>query len=195
MAFSTITPFLPRPLLAIAAYADIFSSGQSKRYLNRCEAITKATLTHFKDPEAVGFYFTSHDHESLINRKKEWWDSAIPAGNSSMLHVLSSLYYLTLDPYYRDAFQELRQAYSGMIARNPSGIPHALGALMADSNGIEVIKAKDVANLDDLASVLRRQPWAKRFCLLSDEPDQPSGYQRCIGTVCLLPVSSPEDLF
>ena len=187
--------FYAEALLSIAAYADIFNPGQSKRYLNRCEAIAKATLTHFKDPAAVGFYFTSHDHESLINRKKEWWDSSIPAGNSSMLHVLSSLYYLTLDPHYRDAFQELRRAYSGMIARNPSGIPHALGALMAESNGIEVIKVKDVSNLDDLAAVLRRQPWVKRYCLLSDEPDQPPGYQRCIGPTCLLPVSTPDLLF
>lgn len=187
--------FYAEALLAIVAYADTFNPGQSKRYLNRCAAITKAALTHFKDPEAVGFYFTSHDHESLITRKKEWWDGAIPSGNASMLHVLSSLYYLTLDPSYQEAFLELRQAYSGPIARSPNGIPHALGALVADSNGIEVIKAKDVENLDDLAAVLRRQPWVKRFCLLSNEPEQPPGYQRCIGTVCLLPVSKPEVLF
>ena len=134
--------FYAEALLSIAAYADIFRPGDSKLYLQRCEAITAVVLEHFKDPDAVGYYFTSHDHERLITRKKEWWDGATPSGNASMLHVLGSLYYLTINSVYQEAFLQLRRAYRGLIARNPNGIPHALAALVADSIGIEVIKAK-----------------------------------------------------
>jgi hypothetical protein len=112
-----------------------------------------------------------------------------------MLHVLSSLYYLTANGIYEKELGKLRHSYSALIAQNPFGVPHALSAFMADQNGIEVIKAKDVTDFDKLQGVLRKQPWARRFSILSDLENQPSGYQRCIGTVCLQPVSDPTALY
>ena len=166
-----------------------------KVYLERCELIVQSVMTHFSDGETTGYYFTSNDHESLIARKKEWWDNATPSGNSSMLQVLTSLYYITVDSKYEEAMRELRQGYTGLIARNPHGVPHALAALMAEQNGIEVIKAKDVDNFEKLAAALRKLPYSRRFAMLTDADNQPPGYQRCIGSMCLQPVNDPAQLY
>lgn len=182
-------------LLSIIAYVDFFDPGESKTYLNRCEKITQNVISHFKDDQAAGYFFTSGDHESLITRKKEWWDNATPSGNASMLHVLSSLYYITANPVYEEELTRLRNGYSGLIARNPFGVPHALSALMADQNGIEVIKVKAVDNLDQLPALLRKLPWSRRFTIIADQENQPAGYQRCIGMLCLQPVTQPDKLF
>jgi uncharacterized protein YyaL (SSP411 family) len=187
--------FYAESLLSIIAYVDFHYPGESKIYLERCESIAQSVMTHFSDDFTLGYFFTSNDHENLIARKKEWWDNATPSGNAAMLHVLSSLYYITVNPIYEEAFGNLRQGYTGLIARNPHGVPHALSALMAEQNGIEVIKAKDVDNLAQLPDVLRKLPWSRRFTLISDDQNQPAGYQRCIGTVCLQPVFEPKELY
>ncbi len=182
-------------LLSIIAYVDFHYPGESKIYLERCEAIAKSAMEHFSDGSSVGYYFTSNDHESLIARKKEWWDNATPSGNASMLQVLTTLYFITVDSTYEAAMRELRQGYTGLIARNPHGVPHALSALMAEQNGIEVIKAKGVDNLEKLPAELRKLPWSRRITMITDAENQPSGYQRCIGSMCLQPVSDPAKLY
>ena len=182
-------------LLSIIAYVDFQYPGESKIYLERCESVAQSVMKYFTDDNAVGYYFTSSDHESLIARKKEWWDNATPSGNAAMLHVLSSLYYITANSLYEKAFGKLRSAYTGLIARNPHGVPHALSALMAEQNGIEVIKAKEVTNFHELPAVLRKLPWRRRFTIISEQENQPPGYQRCIGTLCLQPVFNPTELY
>ncbi len=182
-------------LLSILAYVDFYYPGESKKYLERCESITRSVMKYFCDSEAEGYFFTSEDHEALIARKKEWWDNATPSGNAGMLHVLSALYYLTADGIYEEELGKLRESYTGLIAKNPYGVPHALSAFMADQNGIEVIKVKNVNNFDQLPEILRQQPWVRRFSMLSDLENQPTGYQRCIGTVCLQPVFEPSKLY
>ena len=182
-------------LLSVTAYVDFFYPGESKVYLERSEAITQSVLKHFKDDQATGFYFTSGDHENLIARKKEWWDNATPSGNGAMLHVLSSLYYITVNPTYEEELTALRNGYTGLIGKNPFGVPHALSAFMADQNGIEVIKVKDVDSLEELRTLLLKQPWARRFTLITDLENQPSGYQKCIGTRCLQPELDPGKLY
>ena len=182
-------------LLSVTAYVDFFYQGESKVYLERSEAITQSVLKHFKDDQATGFYFTSGDHENLIARKKEWWDNATPSGNGAMLHVLSSLYYITVNPTYEEELTALRNGYTGLIGKNPFGVPHALSAFMADQNGIEVIKVKDVESLEELRTLLLKQPWARRFTLITDLENQPSGYQKCIGTRCLQPELDPSKLY
>ena len=182
-------------LISIIAYVDFHYPGESKIYLERCEVITKSAMEHFSDGYTAGYFFTSNDHESLVARKKEWWDNATPSGNAAMLNVLTTLYYITVDSTYEEAMRELRQNYTGLISRNPHGVPHALSALIAEQNGIEVIKAKDVDNLDQLPGELRKLPWSRRITMITDAENQPARYQRCIGSMCLQPVNDPAKLY
>jgi len=124
--------FYAEALLAVAARVDWLDPGAAKVYIDRAESIANAVLEHFADPEKPGFFFTSDEQNDLICRKKEWWDSAIPSGNSSLLHVFSSLFAITGNPLYRKAVDDLRTAYAHFADRAPNGIAHALAGYTAE---------------------------------------------------------------
>jgi uncharacterized protein YyaL (SSP411 family) len=78
-----------------AAALDLarFSSDQVEiaRALDDAEKWVDAVLAHFADPDAPGYFFTSDDHEALIQRPKTLYDQAIPSGTSVILGVLAAL--------------------------------------------------------------------------------------------------------
>lgn len=178
--------FYAEALLTLGSKVDWLEMGASSLFIQRAIAIVDAVFAHFSDPSGqFGFYFTSDDHEKLVNRKKEWWDNAIPAGNSSLIHVLSSLYAITGESKYRENLDTLRKAYSTFVQQIPNGIPHALAGLTSDAVGIAVIKIKGIQNLDLLQENLAEKPWRRVFLLSTDDPEQPDGYQLCVGSQCL----------
>ena len=186
--------FFGEALLTLNALTDLFEPGTSRAYLKRAEAVAAAVEAHFSDPEAVGYFFTSDDHESLVARRKEWWDNAMPAGNSSLLHLFSRLYALTGNENHRKAFSRLKKAYPGFAAKMPHGIPHALAAVAAETAGLAVLKVKGIDDLTELAAFLRDHTWQDIRVQVSDDPNQPDGYQLCVGTTCLAPATTVEAL-
>ena len=55
----------------------------------------------------------------------------------------------------------------------------------SDAVGIAVIKIKGISNLDLLQENLAEKPWRRVFLLVTDDPEQPDGYQLCVGSQCL----------
>ena len=186
--------FFGEALLTLNGLADLFDPGSSATYLERAESVAAAVDAHFADAEAVGHFFTSDDHETLVARRKEWWDNAMPAGNSALLHLFSRLYALTGNECHRKAFARLKKAYPGFAVKMPHGIPHALAALAADTAGLAVLKVKGIDDLTELATFLRDHTWQDIRVRVSDDPNQPDGYQLCIGTTCLAPAATVEEL-
>ncbi len=70
-------------------------------------ALTDALLTHFEDAECGGFYYTSHDHETLISRPKPMLDDSLPCGNGVAGRVLLRLGHLLGETRYLDAADRL----------------------------------------------------------------------------------------
>ncbi len=186
--------FFAEAMLALGAYSDFYEKGSAARFLDRCRSMAESITEHFADPSAVGFFFTSDDHEKLVSRRKEWWDNATPAGNSSLLHVFSRLYTLTGEEGYRKAFARLRKAYAGFARKVPNGIPHALDAIAADQAGWATLKFKGIGETEALAAFIRENTWQRLFACEATDGDQPEGYQLCVGTTCLEPVPTLEEL-
>lgn len=51
----------------------------------------KRVIRHFGDKKGLGYFFTSDDHEELIERPKTVFDQAIPAGVAMVLQALAAL--------------------------------------------------------------------------------------------------------
>ncbi len=91
--------------------------------------LLEATMKHFEDKAGGGFYFTSDDHEALIQRTKAFGDDAIPSGNGVAAFVLQRMGHLLGEPrYLESAERTLRAAYLGM-EKYPYGHTTLLGAL------------------------------------------------------------------
>jgi uncharacterized protein YyaL (SSP411 family) len=65
--------------------------------------LADAMLDSFEDKENGGFFFTSHDHEQLIQRSKTFADDSIPSGNGVAALALQRLGYITGNSDYLDA--------------------------------------------------------------------------------------------
>jgi hypothetical protein len=82
--------------------------------------LADALLARFEDSEHGGFFFTSHDHETLIQRSKTGHDDATPSGSGIAIQALLRLALLTGDEKYHAAaerclklfFPTMRQAAS-----------------------------------------------------------------------------------
>ncbi|HLS27106.1 MAG TPA: thioredoxin domain-containing protein, partial [Opitutales bacterium] len=186
--------FFAEALLSLAASSEFFESDYSKICIERAVRLARSAIAYFYDPEEPGFFFTSSDHEKLFSRRKEWFDSALPTGNSSLLHIFSSLYALTGEDEFQRHFSRLKNALTGSAKRAPNGLGHALTAVIAEHHGIAVLKVKNVGDLAPLGAMLREEPWRRIFVLRSDDPAQPDGYELCIGPHCLAPVKKISDL-
>ena len=77
------------------------------RYLKAALCLNKELLEHFWDPVQGGLFFTADDSESLIFRKKEFTDAAIPSGNSVEMLNLLRLSRITANPELEDAAEGL----------------------------------------------------------------------------------------
>jgi uncharacterized protein YyaL (SSP411 family) len=101
----------------------------NERDLTWAVALADALLQRFQDRERGGFFFTAHDHESLIQRPKPFADEAIPSGNGVAARALLRLGHLLGDTRYLDAAERiLRAAYSTML-QMPQGCASLLRAL------------------------------------------------------------------
>ncbi|MGK2951321.1 MAG: thioredoxin domain-containing protein, partial [Thiobacillus sp.] len=91
--------------------------------------LADALLAHFEDPEAGGFYFTSHDHEALITRPKLGYDNAMPSGNGIAALALQRLGHLLGEPRYLDASARCLRLFNAHLLQQPIAYPTLLAVL------------------------------------------------------------------
>ena len=86
-------------------------------------------LDQFEDRAAGGFFFTSHDHEQLIQRPKPGHDNATPSGNGVAVLALQRLSHLTNDLRYAESAQKALAYFYDQVEDHPSGFGSLLMAL------------------------------------------------------------------
>ena len=68
---------------------ELYETTFETDYLEKALDFNQILLDHYWDNVNGGFFFTADDGETLLIRKKEIYDGAIPSGNSiSMLNLL-----------------------------------------------------------------------------------------------------------
>ena len=90
--------------------------------------LAEAVLAHFSDP-AGGFFFTSDDHEQLIQRPKPNHDDATPAGNGIAAKVFGRLGHLLGETRYLESAEGTLKSVWGGIESMPHGHTSLLVAL------------------------------------------------------------------
>lgn len=183
--------------LTLGAYADWALGVHHTDYIARAQKLMKTAENVFRDPHAVGYFMVSENRADLSVRQKDWFDNAVPAGNSILLHAYAQLETLTGETTSSDNFYDLSKAYGGLVKNVPHGVAYALEALTRQATGWVVIKYKDLHNLDKLHDVITgmhgdgtRARAYRPLHLRQDDAVQ--GFQICIGKNCLNPTDSLE---
>ncbi len=163
-------------------------------------------IDQFEDKQNGGFYFTSNDHEQLIQRPKIYADEATPAGNGIAAQSLARLGYLCGDTRYIDAAEHCLKSAASLMKQAPAAHGSLLNALEEYLTPIEIIILRgQPERMKTWQSAVnqRYRPSKLVFSIPASISDLPKGlaskqalgdivaYQ-CKGTSCSAPITELE---
>jgi uncharacterized protein len=99
------------------------------KYFDLAQSLAGAMISQFRDEASGGFFFTSNDHEELITRTKDYFDNAVPSGNSVAALALLKLGLLTGDHEYQLCAVSILRTMQHTMSRHPSAFGYLLSAL------------------------------------------------------------------
>jgi uncharacterized protein YyaL (SSP411 family) len=113
----------------LEACLEVLATDWHARHLDLAIQLADSLLERFEDRDGGGFFFTTHDHEQLIQRPKSMHDDAVPNGNGIAALCLVRLGHLLGESRYLDTAENtLRAAWSEM-QRAPAASCSLLSAL------------------------------------------------------------------
>jgi hypothetical protein len=126
---SHLNAYLDDYAYLIDAILALLQCRWNRDWLDMAIQLADQLLDLFEDKDRGGFFFTSHDHEKLIQRSKTFMDDAIPSGNGIATSSLARLGHLLGESRYLDAAESTLQAAWPSIERYPSAHNTLLHAL------------------------------------------------------------------
>jgi uncharacterized protein YyaL (SSP411 family) len=108
---------------------ELYEATFDPSFLKTALDLNEDMLRRFWDHEGAGFFFTPEDGETLIIRKKEYYDSATPSGNSIAMYNLLRLARLTGRTALEEKAAALASGSSGVVRQYPSGFTQLLSAI------------------------------------------------------------------
>ena len=113
----------------LAAVLEMVQADFSVRDLEWAGELGDMLMERFHDGVKGGFFFTSHDHESLIQRPKPGPDNATPSGNAVAAMALHRLAFLTGETRFSDAAVDTLALFWPQLQRQPAAFGTLLMAL------------------------------------------------------------------
>lgn len=172
--------------------------------------IADVLLNQFEDKQNGGFYFTSNDHETLIQRPKVVADEATPAGNGIAAHSLMRLGYLLSEPKYIVAAERTLEFSAPQINNTPMAHASLLRCYQELKQPPEtiIIRGKlDEIQVWQYQCQLEFHPSRMVYAIPDDADNLAEGLKAkcsqgnnkaiayvCRGTQCQAPLESLEDL-
>ncbi len=181
------------------------------RWLGEASRLARLMIEQFVDADFGGFFQTGADHETLVIRRKDVMDNAIPSGNSMAAEALLRLAVLTGNVEYRNEAARILLLTQEAMSSQPSGFGRMLGALdtfLAPSQEVAIVGDPAMVGTQSLLAVVRRH-YLPNTVLGLKHPDhenplplfenrtlvdaKPAAYV-CENFACKLPVTDAEAL-
>lgn len=113
----------------LAALLELMQMEYRGEDLDFAKELADALLENFEDLQLGGFFFTRHDHETLIHRPKPGSDNATPAGNAVAAWSLQRLAQLGDDTRYAAAAERTLRLFQSQMAQQAGGCAAMLRVL------------------------------------------------------------------
>jgi uncharacterized protein YyaL (SSP411 family) len=167
---------------------------------------------HYWDGAGGGYFFAAGDTDGLIARAKTATDAAVPAGNGTLVGILTQLAVLTGEEAYRQRAEAIAAAFSGELARNffPFATLLNNAELLAKPVQIVLVGAPGDPHLRALRRVVDEVSLPNRIVLMVPPgrtlPPQHPAHGKglvgeraaayvCEGPTCSLPLTDAATLF
>ena len=152
---SGVTGYLDDYSHIIWALVELYEASFDVHYLEEAIRLTDTMIQLFWDEKNAAFFFTPESSEKLLLRNKEWYDGALPSGNSVACYVLARLSELTGDPSYKDRAFRLVNAGYEIFKNFPSGYSFmmiSLSYLLGDHTQVVIL----CKNLEDAREAISK---------------------------------------
>src|ERR671912_343873 len=123
---SKISGYLDDYSYYINALLDVFEVSSNPFYFERAIQYINSLITHFWDENEKSFFFTADDQEQLILRTKNFYDLAIPSGNSMAVYALLRIHFITQNQDYLDKAESIIKSCYKAALGNPFGFGQLL---------------------------------------------------------------------
>ncbi len=159
----------------IWAYIEMYETTFNVDYLKNAIESTNILIARFWDEENnSGFYFTSITNSELIARPKEYYDGAIPSGNSAMYNNLLKLYKITSDSKFNKYSEMLNKAYKNLVEKNPVSFSQFLSGLnfyAGPSQEIILVGEKENKLTKEMLNTINANLLPNKIVMLLDKTD------------------------
>ena len=108
---------------------SLYEATFERRWVEEAKTLADAMLELFWDDQRGAFYDTPSDHEELVTRPRDVYDSAAPSGNSVAVEVLLRLSVVLEREDYRERAGAVLEDLSGGMAQIPGAFGRLLSAL------------------------------------------------------------------
>ncbi|MCA1553086.1 MAG: thioredoxin domain-containing protein, partial [Chloroflexi bacterium] len=160
-------------------YADLadglialYEASFEPRWLHDAQRLADVMIDRFWSDEIGGFFDTSIDHEALIMRPRDIYDSATPSGGSAAALDLLRLAVIFGDENYARRATESLRGVSGLMRRYPSGFANWLNALdfsLSHPKEIALVGASSATEMAALVQAIFRPYLPNRVVLQQDD--------------------------
>ncbi|MFZ2470953.1 MAG: thioredoxin domain-containing protein [Methanothrix sp.] len=190
---------------------DLYETVFDVKYLKAALQLNRVMMRHFWDKDQGAFFFSADDAKALLLRRKDFYDGAIPSGNSIAMHNLLRLMHLTGQAELEERAWDLAQSFAA-AGEQPMGhtmllcsLDYALGPAyeitllgsLQDTVIVEMLQAIRSRYLPNKSIVLACEeeireitPFAKNLVKV----DGKTTAYVCTDHVCSLPTTSPEEM-
>ena len=180
-------------------------------FLNQARDWVMILDRYYWDSVEGGYFFVAKDTEGLVARPKTAADSAVPAGNGTLIGVLSRLAILTGEEAYQHRAEAILETFSGEMGRNFFPLATMLNnvELLAKPLQIVLVGESGTPAFEALRRAVYDASLPNRVLvtvspgssLPSNHPaagkglvdGKPAAYV-CEGPVCSLPITDPQTL-
>jgi uncharacterized protein YyaL (SSP411 family) len=156
----TIPAFLDDHAFMIWGLIELYEATFDPEYLSWAVGLTEKVIRDFWDDKDGAFFFTSAGvHRDLPSRRKEFYDGALPSGNSVMVSNLLRLGRLLGREDLEKRAQQTIEAFSGKVSQQPAAYTQLLGSLdLAFGPAHEVVIAgkRDAPDTRAMFNVLQK---------------------------------------
>jgi uncharacterized protein YyaL (SSP411 family) len=196
--------FLDDYAYLIQAYRKLYEATFDESWLRRATFFLETTLALFFDPTDSCFYYTAHDGEALIARKKEIFDNVIPSSNALMAQNLWHLGVLSDRDDWKEKALTLVSGFSRLIADEPNYMAYWATVYLEIEKGMAEVVLLG-AGLEDVRKEMQREylPFAvfmgatssSELPLIADKSvtDGKTTVYVCYNKACRLPVYTAPD--
>lgn len=126
---AAITGHLDDYAYMIWGLLELYEATFDAKMLTAALDLNSHLVAHFWDDSGGGFYFTADDAESLLVRRKEFYDGAVPSGNAVAMQNLLRLERITGDASFGERASTLAKSAGDVLEKMPSGFTALLSAI------------------------------------------------------------------